>query len=125
MEAFSTLITNSKRAIFFWVDKQTEIAGACKKFCAAEGIQVYSTMGETKAVFAERTIRSWKNFPYCYMEGYGDKYIQNLPKFITTLNSRRNSLIDIRPNTLKNCDFMSILHNKNFMGIQKTYIQNW
>ena len=41
-----------------WVDKGTEIAGAFKKFCVAEGIQVSCTMSETKAAFAERTIRS-------------------------------------------------------------------
>ena len=47
-----------------WVDKGTEFAGAFKKFCAAEGIQVYSTMSETEAAFAERTIRSLKNILY-------------------------------------------------------------
>ena len=39
-------------------------------FCTAEGIQVYSTMTETKAVFAERTIRSLKNIVYRYMEDF-------------------------------------------------------
>ena len=38
--------------------KTTEFAGEFKKLCKAEGIQIYSTMGETKAAFAERTIRS-------------------------------------------------------------------
>ena len=28
------------------------------------------------------------------------------------MNSRRNSSIDTRPNTVKNCDFMSILYSK-------------
>ena len=46
------------------------------------------------------------------MEDYGYKYIHKLPQFITTLNSRRNSSIDMRPNTVKNCDFMSILYSK-------------
>ena len=40
-----------------WVDKGTEFAGAFKKSCTAEGIQDYCTMSETKAAFAERTIR--------------------------------------------------------------------
>ena len=92
----------------FWVDKGTEFAGAFKKFCGAEGIQVYSTMSETKAAFAERTIRSLKNVLYRYMEDFGYKYTHKLPQFITTLNSRRNSSIDMRPNAVKNCDFMSI-----------------
>ena len=69
-------------------------------------------MSETKAVFAERTIRSLKNILFRYMEDFGDKYIHNLPQFITTLNSRRNSSIDMRPNTVKNCDFMSILYSE-------------
>ena len=42
------------------VDKGTEFAGEFKKLCKAEGIQIYSTMSETKAAFAERTIRSLK-----------------------------------------------------------------
>ena len=46
------------------------------------------------------------------MEDYGYKYIHKLPQLITTLNSRRNSLIDMRPNTVKNSDFMSILYSK-------------
>ena len=69
-------------------------------------------MSQTKAAFAERTIRSLKNILYRYMEDYGYKYINKLPQFITTLNSRRSSSIDMRPNTVKNCDFMSILYSK-------------
>ena len=68
-------------------------------------------MSETKAAFAERTIRSLKYILYGYMEDYGYKYIHELPQFITTLNSRRNSSIDMKPNTVKNCDFMSILYS--------------
>ena len=64
-----------------WVDKVAEFAGAFKKFCAAEGIQVYSTMSETKAAFAERTIRSMKKNFYRYMENFGCKYIHKLPQF--------------------------------------------
>ena len=69
-------------------------------------------MSETKAAFAERTIRLLKNVLYRYMEDFGYKYIHKLPQFITTLNSRRNSSIDMRPKTVKNCDFMSILYSK-------------
>ena len=68
-------------------------------------------MSETNAAFAERTIRSLKNILYRYMEDYGNKYIHKLPEVNTTLNSRRNSSIDMRPNTVKNCDFMSILYS--------------
>ena len=112
VKAFSSMITKRNRPEKVWVDKGTEFAGVFKKFCTAGGIQVYSTMSETKAVFAERTIRSLKKLLYRYMEDYGYKYIHKLPQFITTLNSRRNSSIDIRPNTVKNCDFMSIFYSK-------------
>ena len=113
VKAFSSMITKKNRPIKIWVDKGTEFAGVFKKFCTAEGIQVYSTMSETKAAFPERTIRSLKKIPYRYMEDFGYKYIHKLPKFSTTFNSGRNSSIDLRPNTVKNCDFLSILYSKH------------
>ena len=73
VKTFSSLITKKNRPKKIWIDKGTEFAGAFKKFCAAEGIQVYSTMRETKAAFAERTIRSLKNILYRYMEDFGYK----------------------------------------------------
>ena len=117
VKAFSSMITKRNRPKKIWVDKGTEFAGAFKKFCTAERIQVYSTMGETKAAFAERTIRSLKNI--LYMEDFRYKYIHKLPQFITTLNSRRSSSIVMRPNTVKNCDFMSILHSKPLREFKK------
>ena len=119
VKAFSSMITKRNRPKNIWVDKRTEFAGAFEKFCAAEGIQVYSTMSETKAAFAERTIRSLKNILYRYMEDFGYKYIQKLPQFITTLNSRRNSSIDMRPITVKNCDFISTFYSKPLREFKK------
>ena len=119
LKAFSSMITKRNRPKRIWVDKGIEFAGACKKFCTAEGIQVYSTISETKAAFAERTVRSLKNILYRYMEDYEYKYIHKLPQFITTLNSIRNSLIDMRPNTVKNCDFISILYSKPLREFKK------
>ena len=119
VKAFSSMITKRNRPKKIWVDKGTEFAGAFKKFCAAEGIQVYSTMSETKAAFAEPTIRSLKNIFCRYMEDCGYKYIRKLPPFITTLNSRTNNSIDMRPNTVKNCDFMSILYSKPLREFKK------
>ena len=119
VKAFSSMITKRNRPKKICVDKGTEFSGAFKKFCDAEGIQVHSTMNETKAAFAERTIRSLKNILYRYMEGYGYKYIHQLPQFITTLNCKRNSAIDMRPNTVKNCDFMSILYSKPLREFKK------
>ena len=119
VKAFLSMITKKNRPKKIWVDKGTEFAGAFKKFCTAEGIQVDSTMSETKAAFAERTIRSLKNIFYRYMENFGSKYIHKLPEFATTLNSRRDSSIDMRPNTVKNCDFLSILYSKPLREFKK------
>ena len=78
-----------------WVDRGTELAGECKKVCKTEGIQSYSTMSETKAAFAERTIQSLKKTLYCYMEDNAYNYVRKLTQFVTTLNSRTNcSLLD-------------------------------
>ena len=83
VKAFSSMITKKNRPKKIWVDKGTKFAGAFKKFRAAERIQVYSTMSETKSAFAERTKRSLKNILYRYMEHFGYKYIHKLPQFIT------------------------------------------
>ena len=53
------------------------------------------------------------------MEDFGYKYIHKLPQCINTLNSRRNSSMDMRPNTVKNCDFMSILYSKLLREFKK------
>ena len=76
-------------------------------------------MSEAKAAFAERTIRTLKNIFYRYMEGFRYKYIHKLPQFITNLNSRRNSSIDTRPKTVKNCDFLSILYSRSLREYKK------
>ena len=76
-------------------------------------------MSETKAAFAEHTIRSLKNILYRHMEDFVYKYIHKVPQFITSLNSRRNSSIDMRPNTVQNCDFMSILYSKPLRELKK------
>ena len=56
VRAFLTMITKSNRPKEIWVDKETDFAGEIMKLGKAEGIQIYSTMSETKAAFAERTI---------------------------------------------------------------------
>ena len=69
-------------------------------------------MSETKAAFAERTIRSLKNILYRYMEDNGYNYFHKLTQFVTTLNSRKNCSIDLTPKNVKNSDFLSFLHTK-------------
>ena len=119
VKAFSSMITKRNRPKKIWVNKGTEFPEAVKKFCTAEGVQVYSAISETKAALAERTKRSLKNILYRYMEVFAYKYEHKLPQFITTLNSRRNSSIDMRPNTVKKCEFMSILYSKPLRDFKK------
>ena len=107
-----------------WVDRGTEVAGEFKKLCKAEGIQIYSTMSETKAAFAERTIRSLKNILYRYMEDNGYKYIHKLTQFVTTLNSRRNCSTDLIPKNVKNFDLLSILYSKPLREIRKVKFES-
>ena len=69
-------------------------------------------MSETKVAFAERTKRSLKNILYRYMDDYGYKHILKLPQIFATWNSRNNRSINMKPNHVKNSDFMSILYSK-------------
>ena len=113
------MITKKNRPRKIGVDKGTEFAGDLKKLCKAEGIQIYSTMSETKAAFAKRTKRSLKNILYRYMEDNGYKYIHELTHFVTTLSSRRNSSTDLIPKIVKNSDFLSILYSKPLREFRK------
>ena len=121
-KTFSKMITKKNRPKKTWVDQGTEFAGEVKKLCSGEGIEIYSTRNETKAAFAERTIRSLKNMLYRYMKDYGFKYIHKLPHFIVKMNSRNNHSIDMKPNHIKNFDFMSILYSKPLREYKKTQI---
>ena len=102
-----------------WTDKGTELAGEFKKLCKAEGIQIFSTMSETKAAFAERTIRCQKDILNRYMENNGYKYIHKLTQFVTTQSSRRNCSRDLISENVKNFDFLSILYSKPLREIRK------
>ena len=73
VRAFLITITKNNRLIKIWVDKGTEFAGEFQKLSKAEGIQIYSTMSETKAAFAECTILSLKNILHRYMKDNGYK----------------------------------------------------
>ena len=119
VKTFSKKITKRNRPKKIWVDQGTEYAGEFKKFCSAEGIEIYSTKNEAKAAFAGRTIRSLKNILYLYMEDYGYKYFHELLQFIGTRNSRNNCSIDMKPNHVKNSDFMSILYSKPLREYKK------
>ena len=119
VRAFLSMITKKNRPKKIWVDKGTEFAGEFEKLCKAEGILIYSTMRETKAAFAERTIRSLKIVLYRYMEDNGYKYINKTIQFVIKLNSRRNSSIDLIPKNVKNSDILSILYSKPLREFRK------
>ena len=82
--SFLTTITKKIWPKENWVDKGTEFAGEFKKLFKAEGTQIYSTVSETKAAFAERTIQSLKKIFHRYMEDNGYKYIHRMTQFVTT-----------------------------------------
>ena len=119
VRAFLSMITKKNRPKKNWVHKGTEFAGEFKKLCKAEGIQIYSTMSETKAAFAERTILSLKNILYRYMEDNGYQYNHKLTQFVTTLNFRRNCLIKLLPKNVKNSDILSNLYSKPLQEYRK------
>ena len=81
-----------------WTDKGTEFKGAFEKLCEKRGIATYTTQSETKSAFAERNIRSLKSLIYKYLE---DKwtwiYIDKLPDFVNTINSRVNRVTKLAP----------------------------
>ena len=112
VRAFLTKITKKNRPKKISVDKGIEFAGEFKKLCKAEGIQIYSTMSETKAAFAERTIGSLKNILYRYMENNGYNYTHTLTQFVTTLNSRKNWSIDLIIKNVNSSAFFYILYSK-------------
>ena len=56
---------------------------------------------------------------YHYMEDYGYNYIYKLPQFSATMNSRNNRSIDMKPNHVKNSDFISILYSKPLREYKK------
>ena len=76
-------------------------------------------MSGTQAAFAESTRRSLKKILHHYMEENGYKYIHKLSQFVTFLNSRKNSWIDLIPRNVRNSDFLSILYSKPLQEYKK------
>ena len=55
-------------------------------------IEVYSTMRQTKAAFAERAIQSLKHLIYRYIEDHGEKFVPKLQQFVSTVDCRQKSI---------------------------------
>ena len=119
LQAFRKIISQKNTPEKFWVDKGTEYGGTFKKFCKEKDIEVYSTMSETKAAFAERAIQSLKHIIYRYSEDHGEKFVLKLQQFVSTLNCRKNRSIGKSPRAVKNSDFLSILYKKSFKKYTK------
>ena len=82
-----------------WTDKGSESKGDFKKFYEKRGIHLYTTESETKSAFAESNIRPLKNINYKYLdEKWTWTFIEDLPQFLNTINSRVNWVTPLAPN---------------------------
>ena len=82
-----------------WTDKGSEFKGEFKTFCEKKEIHLYTTENENKSAFAERNIRSLKNIIHKYLEeNWTWTYIEELPQFVNTINSRVNRVTQLPPN---------------------------
>ena len=88
LQAFRKLILKNSGLI-----KEQNMGELLKKICEEKEIEVYSTMSETKAAFAERAIHSLKHIIYRYIEDHGEKFVPKLQQFVSTLNCRKNQSI--------------------------------
>ena len=64
VKTFSKMNTKKNRPKKIWVKQGTEFAGEFEMFCSPEGMEIYSTMNETKAAFEERLLRPLKQVLY-------------------------------------------------------------
>ena len=87
-----------------WIGKGTELAGKFKKFCEAEGKQIYTALRKMNSAFAERTILSSKK-EFRFMEDYGYVFVQSLTQFLTTLNFGSNCCLGLIPENVMNSIF--------------------
>ena len=85
--------------IKIWVDQGKEFKGEFAKFCASNAIHVYHTFSETKSCMAERYIRTLKTLLYKFFEEQQTfRYLPQLQKFVTLVNSRYNRSIGMAAN---------------------------
>ena len=90
-----------------------------KKLLGEKNIEIYSTMSEINAAFAERAIQSLKHIIYRYIEDHGKKFIHKLPQFVSRMNCRINRSFRKSPGDVKNTDFLSIFFNKPLKKYKK------
>ena len=105
--------------------KEQKMREILKKFCREKDFEVYSTMSETKAAFAERAIQFLKQIIYRNIEDHGEKFVPKLQQIVSTLIFCKNRSIGNSPRDVKNSEFLSTLYNKVFMKYTESKIQNW
>ena len=63
---FGRMITKTK-PLKVWSNEGTEFKGASKKFSESKSNDTFTTNSEAKSAFADRSIRSLKNFIYKHL----------------------------------------------------------
>ena len=119
LQAFRKMISRKRLLKNFGLIKEENMGEFLKNFARGKTLKFYSTMSERKAAFAERAIQSLKHIIYRYIEDHGEKFVQKLQQFVSTLNCRKNRSIGKSPRDVKNSDFLSILYNKSFKKYTK------
>ena len=68
VRTFSTMSTRLNQPSKIWVDQDTRFAGEHKKLCKTERIESSSSISDTEAAIAERTMRSLRNLLQLYID---------------------------------------------------------
>lgn len=131
--------------------------GPMSSYLKNEGIKHYAPSNDTfKAALAERAIRTFKNIMFRMLTAnLSMRYIDNLQKIASVMNSRQNRSIGMAPNdvnekniyavwrfvqdkhqhesrnnkevkmTVKAGDFIRLAKNKNNLNMDRGYLPNW
>ena len=95
-----------------WANMGIGNAGKLEKFCNPEGKQLGSTMSETKAAVAERTIQFLKNI---FLSLRGRLWIQVQSQIVAICHNvefQIKNSTDLSLKNVKNPDFLSLLHSR-------------
>ena len=124
--AFLIMITNRNRPKKNWVGNGTDFTGEFRMYCSAKGIQNFSILSETRAAFAERTIRSLKIVLYRYVGDHGVKYLHKMSQFVTNLVFR-NNVFDRNDakECVKNLNFFRSVQQATTRIWKKTKVYDW
>ena len=120
----SSMITKKNRPKKIWVNEGTEFSEESKKLCKLEGLHSYSTLSETKAAYAERTVESLIKIVYRYMRNYVYKGNQKMSQLVRTLNFTK--MLD-RFDTKNYQGFRRFVFSVQQMStrIERTQVQKW